>query len=88
MTDKHNEADEILSALESEMALTNLANRGEYAAGIAVCAGNVLTVALASGVPYILAKEMASDFWKAEMLADTVAALLIDSNLEEEGEDE
>jgi hypothetical protein len=87
MSDNHDEAEAILSSLENEMALSNLAKRGEYAAGIAHFAGMVLKTGLEAGVPYVLAKEMASDFWKAEMLADTIAALLIDSNLDEDDDE-
>jgi hypothetical protein len=87
MSDNHDEAEAILSSLENEMALSNLSKRGEYAAGIAHFAGMVLKTALEAGVPYNLAREMASDFWKAEMLADTIAALLIDSNLDEDDDE-
>jgi hypothetical protein len=40
-----------------------------------------------SGVPYPLAREMAADFWKAEMLADTIAGLLRNADLDEDDED-
>ena len=81
------DADSIMAELESQMALANLEKRGEYAAGIAILSGDILKVALASGVPYSLAQEMASDFWKAEMLADTVAALMRNVDLDEDDED-
>ncbi|MFF9653047.1 hypothetical protein [Streptomyces sp. NPDC014622] len=86
MSDKqYEDADSIMSSIESQMAIMSLAKRGEYAAGIAILSGEILKEALAAGVPYSLAQEMASDFWKAEMLADTIAGLLRDSDL---GEDE
>jgi glycerol-3-phosphate acyltransferase PlsY len=84
MTEKYEDANSIMSDLESQMALANLIKRGEYAAGIAVLSGDILKSAVAAGVPYAMAEEMAGDFWKAEMLADTVAALLRDSDLEED----
>lgn len=86
MTDKFEDANTIISDLESQMALANLIKRGEYAAGIAVLSGGVLKSALESGVPYGMAEEMAGDFWKAEMLADTVAGLLRNVELEEDDE--
>ena len=86
MSDKNSEADFLISSVESKMALFNLAQRGEYASGVALLAGDVLKTALASGVPHHLAEEMATDFWKAEMLTDTVAALVRTSDLDEEGE--
>ncbi|MFI0553389.1 hypothetical protein [Streptomyces scabiei] len=82
------EAESIIADIEHGMALANLEKRGEYAAGIAIIAGDILKLALAAGVPYSLAREMATDFWKAEMLADTVAALIRNSDLElDEDED-
>ncbi|MVO87394.1 hypothetical protein GPA10_22170 [Streptomyces sp. p1417] len=81
-----NEAETLMAQLESEMALANLVKRGEYAAGIAVLSGDILKSATAAGVPYRMAEEMAGDFWKAEMLADTVAALIRDASLEDEAE--
>jgi hypothetical protein len=90
MTEKHenmNEADSIISNIEAQMALANLSKRGEYAAGIAILSGDILKMALASGVPYPLAREMAADFWKAEMLADTIAGLLRNADLDEDDED-
>ncbi|WP_435270899.1 hypothetical protein [Streptomyces sp. 1222.5] len=86
MTDKNPEAESIISDIESQMALANLSKRGEYAAGIAILAGDILKLALAAGVPYNLAREMASDFWKAEMLADTIAGLLRSAELEDDEE--
>ena len=80
-------ADKIMADLEAQMAIANLRKRGLYASAIAIIAGDILRSALASGVPYNLAREMAEDFWKAEMLADTVAALVRDSDLEEEGDE-
>jgi hypothetical protein len=87
MTDKNPEAESIISNLESEMALANLSKRGEYAAGIAILSGDILKMALASGVPYSLAEEMAGDFWKAEMLADTIAGLLRNADLDEDDDE-
>ncbi|MGW5773074.1 hypothetical protein ACWEVY_28475 [Streptomyces longwoodensis] len=87
MTEKHPEADSIMAELETEMAIANLGRRGKYVAAIAVMSGDILSVALAAGVPYPLAKEMAEDFWKSEMLADTVAALLRDADLDDEDEE-
>jgi glycerol-3-phosphate acyltransferase PlsY len=84
MTEKYEDANSIMSDLESQMALANLIKRGEYAAGIAVLSGDVLKSALAAGVPYAMAEEMAGDFWKAEMLADTVAGLLRNVEFEED----
>lgn len=81
-------ADSILADIESQMALAKLEQRGLYAVGIAIVSGDILKHALMSGVPYNLAREMAADFWKAEMLADTVAALLRDVELEEDDDDE
>ncbi|MER6382064.1 hypothetical protein ACWDBD_39040 [Streptomyces sp. NPDC001118] len=86
MTEKNPEAESIISNIESQMALANLEKRGEYAAGIAILAGDILKMALAAGIPHSLAQEMASDFWKAEMLADTVAALVRNAELDEDGE--
>lgn len=83
---QHEDADSIISSIENQMAIANLEKRGEYAAGIAILSGDILKVALVAGVPYSLAREMASDFWKAEMLADTVAALLRDADLGEDDE--
>ncbi|MFF8629647.1 hypothetical protein [Streptomyces werraensis] len=80
-------ADNIMADLEAQMAVANLERRGLYAAAIAVLAGDILRNALQAGVPYPLAKEMAADFWKTEILADTVAALIRDSDLEEEGDE-
>lgn len=80
-------AEAIMSELETQMAFANLEKRGTYAAGIAVLAGDILRAAVASGVPYNLAREMAADFWKAEMLADTVAALIREANLEEDDDE-
>jgi hypothetical protein len=84
MTEKNPEAESIISDIESQMALANLEKRGEYAAGIAILSGDVLKAALMSGVPYPLAREMAADFWKAEMLADTIAGLLRSADLDED----
>lgn len=84
MTEKYEDANSIISDLESQMALANLIKRGEYAAGIAILSGDVLKAALSAGVPYAMAEEMAGDFWKAEMLADTVAGLLRNVELEED----
>jgi len=86
MTAEYEDANTIMSDLESQMALVNLVKRGEYAAGIAVLSGDVLKSALAAGVPYAMAEEMAGDFWKAEMLADTVAGLLRSVELEDDEE--
>jgi hypothetical protein len=87
MTDKHPEAESIIAGLESELALAALEKRGEYAAGIAILSGDILRVALAAGVPFGLAREMAADFWKAELLTDTVAALIRDVDLGDEDDD-
>ncbi|MEV0475296.1 hypothetical protein [Streptomyces prunicolor] len=77
MTDKqHEDADSIMASIETQMAFANLEKRGEFAAGIAIVASDILKVALAAGVPYALAEEMATDFWKAEILADTIAGLV------------
>ncbi|MFE5542804.1 hypothetical protein ACFQ71_03190 [Streptomyces sp. NPDC056534] len=84
MSEKYEDANSIISDLESQMALANLVKRGEYAACIACLSGDVLKVALKSGIPYAMAEEMAGDFWKAEMLADTVAGLLRNSELDED----
>jgi hypothetical protein len=86
MTDQNPEAESIMSDIESQMALANLAKRGEYAAGIAILSGDILKMAVAAGVPYALAREMAADFWKAEMLADTIAGLLRSADLEDDEE--
>ena len=86
MTAEYEDANTIMSDLESQMALVNLVKRGEYAAGIAALSGDVLKSALAAGVPYAMAEEMAGDFWKAEMLADTVAGLLRSVELEDDEE--
>lgn len=86
MTDKNPEAESIISDIEQRMALANLEKRGEYAAGIAIISGDILKLALAAGVPYNLAREMASDFWKSEMLADTIAGLLRSAELEDDEE--
>ncbi|MFJ8699426.1 hypothetical protein [Streptomyces ardesiacus] len=83
MNDNTESADEILADIEAQMAVAKLEQRGLYAAAIAILSGDIMKNALASGVPYNLAREMAADFWKAEMLADTIAALLRDSELEE-----
>jgi hypothetical protein len=87
MTDQNPEAETIMSNIESQMALANLGKRGEYAANIAGLSGDILRVAVASGVPYPLAREMAADFWKAEMLADTIAGLLRSSDLDEDDDE-
>ncbi|MFI1530078.1 hypothetical protein [Streptomyces griseus] len=86
MSENYEDAETILSDLESRMALVNLIKRGEYASGIAVLAGDVMKSALGAGIPYSMAEEMAGDFWKAEMLADTVAGLLRNVELEEDDE--
>ncbi|MFJ7329062.1 hypothetical protein ACIQVN_22820 [Streptomyces cyaneofuscatus] len=86
MSEKYEDADTIISDLESRMALVNLVRRGEYAAGIAVLSGDVMKSALEAGIPHAMAEEMASDFWKAEMLADTVAGLLHNVEIEEDDE--
>ncbi|MEV5677489.1 hypothetical protein [Streptomyces sp. NPDC052179] len=86
MTEKYEDADTIISDIESRMALVNLVRRGEYAEGIAALSGDVMKSALEAGIPYAMAEEMASDFWKAEMLADTVAGLL--HNVETEEDDD
>ncbi|WP_326827394.1 hypothetical protein [Streptomyces sp. NBC_01751] len=83
---EYEDANTIISDLESQMALVNLIKRGEYAAGIATLSGEILKSALEAGVPYAMAEEMAGDFWKAEMLADTVAGLLRNVELEEDDE--
>jgi hypothetical protein len=82
------DADSIMADIEAQMALANLEKRAEYAAGIAILSGDILKMALASGVPYSLAQEMATDFWKAEMLADTVAGLLRSAELELDEDDD
>lgn len=87
MTENYEDANTIISDLESQMALVNLIKRGEYAAGIAVLAGDIMKSALAVGIPYAMAEEMAADFWKAEMLADTVAGLLRNVELDEDGDE-
>ncbi|MGJ3559593.1 hypothetical protein ACR6C2_16600 [Streptomyces sp. INA 01156] len=87
MTEKNEEAEAIIAGLEAQMAIAGLESRGQYASGIAIMAGKVMRSALAYGVPYGLAEEMASDFWKAEMLADTVAALLRDADLDGDDDD-
>lgn len=84
MTEKHEDADAILASIESQMAFATLEKRAEYAAGVAVLSGDILKIALSSGVPYALAEEMATDFWKTEMLADTIAGLF--RHVEEEDE--
>ncbi|MEV5883128.1 hypothetical protein AB0L74_10490 [Streptomyces sp. NPDC052020] len=86
MNENTESADAILADLEAQMAVAKLEQRGIYAAAIAILSGDIMKNALAAGVPYSLAQEMAADFWKAEMLADTVAALLRDSELEEDDE--
>jgi hypothetical protein len=86
VNENHPEAESIISDLEGQLALASLEKRGQYAAGIALLAGDILKVALAASVPYSLAREMASDFWKAELLADTVAALIRDADLDEDDE--
>ncbi|MER6102369.1 hypothetical protein ABT115_08570 [Streptomyces sp. NPDC001832] len=80
MNEKRDDAESIMAELESQMALDGLEKRGDYAAGIAIMAGKVMSSAMAYGVPYALAEEMATDFWKAEMLADTIAALVRDAD--------
>jgi hypothetical protein len=86
MTERYEDVNSVMADIESQMALVKLAQRGEYAAGIALLSGDILKTAVASGVPSHMAEEMAADFWKAEMLADTVAALLRDATLEEDEE--
>ncbi|WP_328377012.1 hypothetical protein OHB13_11695 [Streptomyces sp. NBC_00440] len=83
MTEKFEDANSIISDLESQLALANLIKRGEYAACIAVLSGDIMKSALAVGISHAMAEEMAADFWKAEMLADTVAGLLRNVDLEE-----
>ncbi|MFD4608313.1 hypothetical protein ACFWOT_09375 [Streptomyces sp. NPDC058440] len=84
MTEDFNDADSIMANLEAQMAMTKLEGRGTYATGIAILSGQIMQSALAYGVPYALAEEMATDFWKAEMLADTIAALVRDVDEETE----
>ncbi|MEU6765870.1 hypothetical protein ABZ916_25545 [Streptomyces sp. NPDC046853] len=84
MTEKYEDANTIMSELESQLALATLIRRGEYAATISIISGDILKSALAAGVPYLMAEEMARDFWKAEMLADTVAGLLRNAEFEED----
>lgn len=88
MNDNTESADEILADIEAQMAVAKLEQRGLYAAAIAILSGDIMKNALAAGVPYNLAREMAADFWKAEMLADTIAALLRDAELEEDDTEE
>ncbi|MGW1231459.1 hypothetical protein [Streptomyces californicus] len=87
MSENYEDADTIMSDIESRMALVTLVRRGEYAACIAALSGDVMKSAVGAGVPHALAEEMASDFWKAEMLADTVAGLLQNADLEEESDE-
>lgn len=88
MNDNTESADAILADIEAQMAVAKLEQRGLYAAAIAILSGDIMRNALSAGVPYALAREMAADFWKAEMLADTIAALLRDADLEEDDADE
>lgn len=59
--------DELISGIENEMNAQRLHRQGAYAVTAARISGTILTEAMASGVPYDLAKEMAADTWNSIM---------------------
>ncbi|MEU6389994.1 hypothetical protein [Streptomyces sp. NPDC046939] len=59
--------EELISGIETEMTATRLHKQGAFAITSARIAGSVFTEAMATGVPYDLAKEMAQDTWNAVM---------------------
>ncbi len=59
--------DELISGIETEMNQALIEKRGTAAVALARIAGVVYTEAIASGVPHVLAQEMATDYWAKEM---------------------
>ncbi|MFE9442522.1 hypothetical protein ACFYO2_26805 [Streptomyces sp. NPDC006602] len=59
--------EELISGIETEMNAERLHKQGAYAVTAARISGTVITEAVASGVPYELAKEMAADTWNSIM---------------------
>ncbi|WP_338781782.1 hypothetical protein [Streptomyces sp. DG1A-41] len=59
--------EELISGIENEMNAQRLHKQGAYAVTAARISGTVLTEAMASGVPYELAKEMSADTWNSIM---------------------
>jgi hypothetical protein len=64
---ENNDIDAVMGEIEEKMAVAQLEKRGAMAVCVASIAAMVMREALAGGVPYSLAKEMAEDYWKSEM---------------------
>jgi hypothetical protein len=59
--------EDLIQGIETEMNAQRLNKQGAYAVTAARISGTVLTEAMASGVPYELAKEMSADTWNSIM---------------------
>ncbi|MFJ3634660.1 hypothetical protein [Streptomyces sp. NPDC090112] len=77
MGENENEAvgsfEELISGIETQMTAERLHKQGAFAVTAARISGTVLSEALASGVPYELAKDMAADTWNSIMGVQFVA---------------
>ncbi|MBT2609860.1 hypothetical protein J7I97_16630 [Streptomyces sp. ISL-87] len=59
--------EELIEGIEAEMNVQRLHKQGAYAVTASRIAGTVLTEAVASGLPYELARDMAADTWNSIM---------------------
>ncbi|MEU5957588.1 hypothetical protein [Streptomyces sp. NPDC047525] len=59
--------EDLISGIETEMNATRLHKQGAFAITAARISGTVFSEAMGSGVPFDLAKAMASDTWNAVM---------------------
>ncbi|MEW1672045.1 hypothetical protein ACWEQ8_06055 [Streptomyces noursei] len=58
---------ELIAGIETEMTQDAIEERGRLAVVLARIAGVVYAEAIAAGVPHVLAQQMATDYWAAEM---------------------
>lgn len=59
--------EELVSTIEDELNQTLMEKRGAAALMFARITGALYTEAITSGVPHVLAQEMAQDYWASEM---------------------
>ncbi|MEU8948746.1 hypothetical protein [Streptomyces sp. NPDC048489] len=69
MADESEYVRAVVDDIADKVKLDELQKRYDHALMVAKGSGNILRTALAAGVPYTMAQEMAGDFWAAEYVA-------------------
>ena len=64
--------DAVMADIETRMQVEGVERRGAVVLCLAQLAGEVMRAALAAGIPYAMAQEMAQDYWASEMATTEV----------------